>query len=331
MENSEEKEVVGGGGGGVAGHIGGGGRRVVCVTGAGGFLGSWLVKTLLSKGYTVRGTVRDPDDKKNEHLKTLENSSEKLQFFKADLLDYDGLYYAIFGCDGVFHVASPLPMHAVVDPEKEIVDPAVKGTLNVLKASSEARVKRVVFVSTGATITMTPNPPNDNFYDERCWSDIEFLRAKENWYPLSKTMAEQQAWQYAKKWLGPDNSLSNYESGANVAGECKWQQREKENIQNVIHVIVDVRDVAEALILVYENSEATGRYICNAHHIRARDLVEILISLYPQYNYPKQFTDVAHDKHVSPKKLKGLGWRFRPLEETLVDAIQCFCQRGLLG
>ncbi|CAN6440909.1 unnamed protein product [Victoria cruziana] len=237
MENSEEKEVVGGGGGG-----GGGGRRVVCVTGAGGFLGSWLVKTLLSKGYTVRGTVRDPDDKKNEHLKTLENSSEKLQLFKADLLDYDGLYYAIFGCDGVFHVASPLPMHAVVDPEKEIVDPAVKGTLNVLKASSEARVKRVVFVSTGATITMTPNPPNDNFYDERCWSDIEFLRAKENWYPLSKTMAEQQAWQYAKK-----------------------------------------------------------------------------------------FTDVAHDKHVSPKKLKGLGWRFRPLEETLVDAIQCFCQRGLLG
>lgn len=63
--------------------------------------------------------------------------------------------------------------------QKEIVDPAVKGTLNVLKASSEARVKRVVFVSTGATITMTPNPPNDNFYDERCWSDIEFLRAKE--------------------------------------------------------------------------------------------------------------------------------------------------------
>ncbi|CAN6440920.1 unnamed protein product [Victoria cruziana] len=61
MENSEEKEVVGGGGGGVAGHIGGGGRRVVCVTGAGGFLGSWLVKTLLSKGYTVRGTVRDPE------------------------------------------------------------------------------------------------------------------------------------------------------------------------------------------------------------------------------------------------------------------------------
>ncbi|CAN6440915.1 unnamed protein product [Victoria cruziana] len=328
MENSEEKEVVGGGGG-VAGHIGGGGRRVVCVTGAGGFLGSWLVKTLLSKGYTVRGTVRDPDDKKNEHLKTLENSSEKLQLFKADLLDYDGLYYAIFGCDGVFHVASPLPMHAVVDPEKEIVDPAVKGTLNVLKASSEARVKRVVFVSTGATITMTPNPPNDNFYDERCWSDIEFLRAKEN-----SRLGNMQRSGLDLITLCPTMNLGPMLQG-NVNGSSVFLinllRGEKENIQNVIHVIVDVRDVAEALILVYENSEATGRYICNAHHIRARDLVEILISLYPQYNYPKQFTDVAHDKHVSPKKLKGLGWRFRPLEETLVDAIQCFCQRGLLG
>jgi nucleoside-diphosphate-sugar epimerase len=33
--------------------------KTVCVTGAGGFIGSWLVKLLLSRGYTVHGTVRD--------------------------------------------------------------------------------------------------------------------------------------------------------------------------------------------------------------------------------------------------------------------------------
>jgi len=36
-----------------------GGGATVCVTGAGGFIASWLVKLLLSRGYTVHGTVRD--------------------------------------------------------------------------------------------------------------------------------------------------------------------------------------------------------------------------------------------------------------------------------
>ncbi|MQL98225.1 hypothetical protein Taro_030935 [Colocasia esculenta] len=67
----------------------GGTGKVVCVTGAGGFVASWLVKLLLSEGYTVRGTVRDPSDEKKAHLKRLENAIDNLQLFKADLLDYE--------------------------------------------------------------------------------------------------------------------------------------------------------------------------------------------------------------------------------------------------
>ncbi|KAL6646540.1 hypothetical protein ACP70R_018148 [Stipagrostis hirtigluma subsp. patula] len=49
--------------------------HTVCVTGAGGFIASWLVKLLLEKGYTVRGTVRNPDDDaKNAHLRALDGS-----------------------------------------------------------------------------------------------------------------------------------------------------------------------------------------------------------------------------------------------------------------
>ncbi|KAF5183937.1 Cinnamoyl-coa reductase, partial [Thalictrum thalictroides] len=73
----------------------------VCVTGGGGYQASWLVKLLLSKGYMVHATVRDPDDVKNAHLKTLENAAENLQLFKAELLDYDSLFAAIKGCVGV--------------------------------------------------------------------------------------------------------------------------------------------------------------------------------------------------------------------------------------
>ncbi|XP_065846935.1 cinnamoyl-CoA reductase 1-like [Euphorbia lathyris] len=87
-------------------------KEKVCVTGAGGFLASWLVNLLLSKGYIVNGTLRDPYDDKNAHLKKLENSAENLKLFKAHLLDFAGISGAIQGCTGVFHVASPLPPQA---------------------------------------------------------------------------------------------------------------------------------------------------------------------------------------------------------------------------
>ncbi|KAJ0838596.1 putative cinnamoyl-CoA reductase [Helianthus annuus] len=81
----------------------------VCVTGAGGYIGSWVVKLLLSKGYMVHGTVRDPcDETKNGHLKKLENAEERLHLFKADLLDFESLCAAFVDCSGVIHVASPV-------------------------------------------------------------------------------------------------------------------------------------------------------------------------------------------------------------------------------
>ncbi|KAK2973151.1 hypothetical protein RJ640_021364 [Escallonia rubra] len=82
--------------------------QVVCVTGAGGFIASWIVKLLLERGYTVRGTVRNPDDPKNAHLRELEGAKERLTLCRADLLDYESLREAINGCDGVFHTASPV-------------------------------------------------------------------------------------------------------------------------------------------------------------------------------------------------------------------------------
>ncbi|CAK7345968.1 unnamed protein product [Dovyalis caffra] len=85
-------------------------KERVCVTSTGGHVASWLVKFLLTRGYKVHGTVRDPCDKKNAHLKKLEKSLENLQLFKTDLLDYEGLCASISGCTGVFHVACPVPI-----------------------------------------------------------------------------------------------------------------------------------------------------------------------------------------------------------------------------
>lgn len=303
----------------------------VCVTGAGGYLASWVVKLLLSKDYFVRGTVREPSDEKNTHLYKLEKASENLKLFKADLLDYDSVKSAIVGCNGVFHVASPVPSSSVPNPEVELIEPAVKGTLNVLKACLEAKVKRVIVVSSGAAVGLNPRWPKGQIMDETCWSDKEYCRTTNNWYCLSKTEAESEALEFAKRTgldvvtvcpnliLGP-LLQSNVNSSSLVL--IKRLKEGYESLENRLRMIVDVRDVAEALLLAYEKAEAEGRYICTAHLIRERDLFDKLKSLYPNYNYPKNFTEGREDVTMSSEKLQRLGWSFRPLEETLIDSIE---------
>ncbi|KAH0450182.1 hypothetical protein IEQ34_020874 [Dendrobium chrysotoxum] len=156
----------------------------VCVTGAGGFIASWLVKLLLSKGYKVHGTVRDPSNEKNDHLKKLDKATENLQLFKAELLDYNTVEAAISGCEGVFHVASPVILSGISNPEEELIKPALVGTKNVLKACSKANVKRVVVVSSVAAIASNPDWPQGTIMDENCWSDEEFCKSTEVIYLL---------------------------------------------------------------------------------------------------------------------------------------------------
>ncbi|VAI33899.1 unnamed protein product [Triticum turgidum subsp. durum] len=91
--------------------------RRVCVTGGGGFIASWLVKLLLSRGYAVHATLRDPCDPKNVHLKQMDEARENLHLLKADVLDYDALTRAFEGCEGVFHLATPVPEDKIADPE----------------------------------------------------------------------------------------------------------------------------------------------------------------------------------------------------------------------
>ncbi|KAI3734468.1 hypothetical protein L6452_13938 [Arctium lappa] len=313
--------------------------RVVCVTGAGGFIGSWLVKFLLSKNYTVHGTVRNPLDEKNAHLKSLEKASENLKLFKADLLDYESLRAAIVGCNGVFHTASPVPPGSVPNPEVELVEPAVKGTLNVLKACCEVNVKKVVYVSSVAAIAVIPNRPKDRPLDETFWSDKDYCRSNNDWYCLSKTQAESEAWEFSKGngidllsvcptlVTGPMLQQSMNASSLVI---IKLLKEGYEELENRHRMIVDVRDLVEALLLVYEKPEASGRYICMSHVIRSKELVEMLKKYYPDYKYPKKFIEPDGIFSVTSEKLQKLGWSYRPLEETLIDSVESYKENGLL-
>lgn len=85
--------------------------KKVCVTGASGFIASWLVKLLLQRGYTVNATVRNLNDPtKTEHLLALDGAEKRLHLFEANLLEEGSFDSAIHGCVGVFHTASPVAL-----------------------------------------------------------------------------------------------------------------------------------------------------------------------------------------------------------------------------
>ncbi|XP_076924744.1 cinnamoyl-CoA reductase 1-like [Bidens hawaiensis] len=313
-------------------------RRIVCVTGAGGFVGSWLVRLLLSKNYIVHGTVRNPLDEKYAHLKNLEKASENLKLFKADLLNGESLRAAITGCDGVFHTASPVPYISILDPEVELIKPAVVGTINVLKACCEANVMKVLYVSSVSAVAAVARP-HDRLVDETFWSDQQFCRSINDWYSLSKTKAEREAWEFSKSngihffsvcptlVVGP--MLQKTINSSSLALIKLLKEGYKE-VDKRLRFIVDVRDLAEALILVYEKPEADGRYICTSHQIRLEKLVEIFKMHYPDYKNLSKFIESTDTTKITSQKIEELGWRYRSLEETIVDSVEFYAQNGLL-
>uniref|UniRef100_A0A0D9WS89 NAD-dependent epimerase/dehydratase domain-containing protein n=1 Tax=Leersia perrieri TaxID=77586 RepID=A0A0D9WS89_9ORYZ len=319
-------------------------EKTVCVTGAGGFVASWLVRRLLSSssggGYLVHGTVRDPSDAKNDHLREMNGAAERLRLFKADVLDKASVAAAVAGCGGVFHVASPVPAGKPRDPDAEVLGPAVAGTRNVVEAAGEAGVRRVVVVSSAAAVILDPAFPRDAVLGEDAWSDDHYCRSIENWYCLSKTLAEREAWRYAVEnsemdvvtvcpplVLGPLLQSTVNTSSSILINLLKGDQEKaaKDKRRNV----VDVRDVADALVLTYENPAASGRYICSAYNLKVSEMADIVRRFYPDINYPK-FVGEEDERLLSSKKLQKLGWKFRTVEECLRDSVQSYKAAGIL-
>ncbi len=123
--------------------------KPVMITGATGYVAGWIVKKLLEAGLMVHAPIRNPSmPEKIQHLNNLADSLPgTIKYFKADLLDQGSYAGAMEGCGVVFHTASPFKID-VQDPQKELVDPALLGTKNVLEqASKTPSVDRVVLTS----------------------------------------------------------------------------------------------------------------------------------------------------------------------------------------
>lgn len=347
--------------------------KPVLVTGANGYVASVLVKRLLDEGITVHAAVRNPDnDKKISHLKqAAADSKGEIRFFKADLLEPGSYGEAMQGCELVYHTASPFTANAVENPQRDLIDPAVNGTANVLKTASETpSVRRVVVTSSCAAIygdVIDCEKAPNGVLTEEVWNTSSSLDHQA--YSYSKTLAEKKAWELAdaqSQWdlvtinpslvVGPPLNATSVTSGTFELLVQMGDGTMKMGAPKMGIGCVDVRDVAEAHFQAGYNPEAKGRYITSAHN---SDLLEIAQSLLPKYGdtYPipkralpkwllmivgpivnKAFTRKMLRANINipfradnSKIKRELGIQFRPMQESMEETFETLIQAGVFN
>jgi len=291
--------------------------KKVMVTGATGYIASWIVKYLLDEGYTVHAAIRNSsDEKKIKHLEKIKSSSKgTIRYFESDLLSPNSYKSAMEGCEIVFHTASPFVMDSK-DPQGEVIDPALEGTRNVIKTVEKIEtVKKVILTSSIAAIYGNAEDaeaiPNKTF-NEKMWNTSS--RADDGEYSYSKTVAEKEAWRLNEKqdrWklvvinpsfvIGPAlNPFADFESKKFMLqmgnGDLKM------GVPDVNLAMVDVRDTARAHILAAFNDNAKGRYIISENSYKLLDIGKYLRKTFG-------------DKYPTPKFVapKFIVWLFSPL------------------
>ncbi|GMI94642.1 hypothetical protein like AT1G51410 [Hibiscus trionum] len=315
--------------------------KTVCVTGASGYIASWLVKLLLLRGYTVKASVRDPNDpRKTQHLFALDGAESRLKLFKANLLEEGSFDSVVEGCEGVFHTASPF-YHDVVDPQAELIDPAVKGTLNVLNSCAKTpSVKRVVLTSSIAAVAYNGKPRTpDVVVDENWFTDPDFCKGSKLWYTLSKTMAEDSAWKFSKEKgidmvainpamvIGPLLQPTLNTSAAAILSIIKGAP----TFPNASFGWINVKDVANAHIQAFEIPSASGRYCLVERVAHYSEIVKILRDLYPSLQLPEKSADdqpYVPTYQVSKEKAKTLVAEFIPLDVSLKETVESLKEKG---
>lgn len=240
----------------------------VLVTGVSGFLGGHVALALLSKGFAVRGSLRDMTraDAVRSSLRDAGADTSRLEFCPLDLLREDGWSDATRGCRFVQHTASPFVLTMPKD-ENDLIEPAVAGTRRAVQAGLDAGAERIVVTSSVAAIdgghtryhrTLTASD----------WTEVDGPRVTA--YTKSKTLAERKAWAIARRFgaterlavinpgtmLGP---LLGDDPGTSAVVIQRMLKGEMPMLPDLILPYVDVRDVSEAHVTAMTAERAAGK------------------------------------------------------------------------
>ena len=134
----------------------------VLVTGAAGFIGSHLTEELVNCGHQVRAMVHYNSQSSWGWLETLpEHIREQIEVFPADICDPFAVRQAVSDCETVYHLAALIAIPYSYIAPASYVDTNINGTLNILQACKDEKVKRLVHTSTSETYGTAQYVPID--------------------------------------------------------------------------------------------------------------------------------------------------------------------------
>ncbi|ERF69361.1 hypothetical protein EPUS_08834 [Endocarpon pusillum Z07020] len=325
----------------------------VLLTGGSGFIAAHILDQLLEHGHDVVTTVRSEE----KGRKILENHKgvpqRKLSYVIVKDIAEEGAFDEVVVSDppfdAVIHTASPYHFN-ITDPKKDLLDPAIIGTTEILKAikASAPNVKRVAITSSFAAITNPKNHPR--IYSEEDWNPVTMEEALEDpvsSYRASKTFAERAAWDFVRNEkpnfelatlcpplvFGPVIHYLNSLQAINTSNARIRDSMQGKMIDELAptgsFIWVDVRDLAIAHVKAIEIPEAAGkRFFVTAGHTCNRDIAECIRKNFPESRsqLPPESTegDIQGEvyKYDNSRSRKILGLEYRSLEECVKDTVK---------
>lgn len=328
----------------------------VVLTGGTGYLGSQILHFLLENKYEVRLTTRNLARTKVDLENLFLQYPNQLELFETDLLDEKSFDKAMNGAKGLIHSASPFKISGIKNAKKELIDPAVLGTRNVLNAAIRSNtILKVVQTSSIAAIYGDAKDKellNKEMFDESDWNKTSSISHQP--YSFSKTLAEEEGWKVADK---ANFKFVTINPGF-ILGPTQTKRIDSESISLMLDLLkgkfssgvpplyfgfVDVRDCAQAHLLALESETSVGRFICvsensdmfkvasvlrkefgDKYKIPTRKLPNFLIYIFGplfnglSWNFLKKNLNIPI-KFNNQKIKNSLGMSFRPFSETIVD------------
>jgi nucleoside-diphosphate-sugar epimerase len=273
---------------------------MVLVTGGTGFIGAYIIKELVEKGYPVRAIRRS---NKLPFFIAPEILS-KVEWVNGDVLDIISLNDALQGVESVIHSAAVISFYKKERKNMYLVNAG--GTANVVNLALENNIKRLVHISSISALGRTAS--GEKVTEEKKWEETKL----NTHYGISKHKSEMEVWRAMGEGLNavimnPSTVLGygNWHDGScaifkNIYNEFPWYT-------TGINGFVDVEDVAKLAVLLMENNISEERFIISNEN----------------WDFKKLFDRIAdgfgkkHPARAATPFLSGMAWRLEKIKSLL--------------